>query len=64
MQLDSIDTARCEQEDANSIGILYPGQRMDFILHSSPKDTKQSSIMISLDEEYDCPPLHNTKTSP
>ncbi|CAL5866884.1 uncharacterized protein PFLUO_LOCUS1095 [Penicillium psychrofluorescens] len=51
IQVDSIDTARSEQKDANSIGILYPGQRMDFILHSSPKDSKQSSIMISLDEE-------------
>ncbi|KAJ5625031.1 multicopper oxidase-domain-containing protein [Penicillium lagena] len=51
IQLDSTDTARSEQKDANSIGILYPGQRMDFILHSSPKASKQSSIMISLDEE-------------
>lgn len=46
--MDSIDV---EQEDSNSAGVLYPGQRMDIILRPGP-DKTPSSMTIDLDKEY------------
>lgn len=42
------------QTNVNSAGVLYPGQRMDFILRSPPEvDAKQpSSMTVGLDPEY------------
>lgn len=52
IQVDSLDVQRSEQKDVNSAGILYPGQRMDFILHPQTQRAKvQSSLMVQLDRE-------------
>lgn len=49
IQLDSIDVNPLQQHNSNSIGTLYPGQRMDFIL--GPPQLKKPSMMIQFDEE-------------
>lgn len=52
IQVDSVDVRRSKKEDVNSAGILYPGQRMDFILHpQAPRAKEQSSLMVQLDQE-------------
>jgi hypothetical protein len=54
MQVDSIDVQRPWQQNTNSVGILYPGQRMDFILRPSSQSTdKQSYMTVQLDQEYE-----------
>jgi hypothetical protein len=50
VQLDSNDVE--PQDTANSAGILYPGQRMDFILRSPEGYDRQSSMTVELDPEY------------
>lgn len=50
IQVDSVDVDPLQQHHSNSVGILYPGQRMDFILGSSHQP-KRSSMTIQLDEE-------------
>lgn len=38
---------------ANSVGTLYPGERVDFILEwPSKSQSKYSEIMVQLDKEY------------
>lgn len=52
IQLDCIDVTRPEQEDVNSVGILFPGQRMDFVLRPSTQSShKSSSVMVKMDEQ-------------
>ncbi|GKZ38374.1 hypothetical protein AbraIFM66950_010532 [Aspergillus brasiliensis] len=61
IQVDSIDV---EQQDTDSAGVLYPGQRMDIILHPSHTDTS-SSLTIDLNKEcfrYPNPALASTQT--
>ncbi|RDK43415.1 laccase [Aspergillus phoenicis ATCC 13157] len=61
IQVDSIDV---EQEDSNSAGVLYPGQRMDIILRPGP-DKTPSSMTIDLDKEcfrYPNPALASIQT--
>jgi membrane-bound metal-dependent hydrolase YbcI (DUF457 family) len=53
MQVDSIDVQRPRQRNTNSVGILYPGQRMDFILRPSSQSTnKQSYMTVQLAQKY------------
>ncbi|KAJ5089265.1 multicopper oxidase-domain-containing protein [Penicillium argentinense] len=52
LQVDSVDVERSQQKDVNRVGILYPGQRMDFVLRPSAKEGKgPSSMMVELDQE-------------
>lgn len=57
IQVDSVDVERSEtrreKEDINSLGILYPGQRMDFILRSRQGPGYQPSMRVQLDQEYE-----------
>lgn len=50
IQVDSMDVQRSQHERINSVGILSPGQRMDFILRpdSEPAD-EPSSMTVQLD---------------
>jgi hypothetical protein len=51
LQVDSVDVERPQQEDVNTAGILYPGQRMDFVLRPSAKEEAgSSSMMVKLDQ--------------
>ncbi|GLI79669.1 hypothetical protein PoHVEF18_008008 [Penicillium ochrochloron] len=50
IQVDSIDVKRSQQEDINSAGILFPGQRMDFAIRTSSQQESPSSMMIKLDQ--------------
>ncbi|GKZ85469.1 hypothetical protein AnigIFM56816_011435 [Aspergillus niger] len=58
IQVDSIEV---EQEDSNSAGVLYPGERMDIILRPGP-DKTPSSMTIDLDKEYPNPALASIQT--
>ena len=59
IQVDSVDVERPRDEDINSIGILYPGQRMDFILRSASQySDNEPSMAVQLDQEYE--QIHNT----
>jgi hypothetical protein len=49
IQLDCIDVARPKQEESNSIGKLFPGQRMDFVLRPSTQPSPSSSMMVTID---------------
>jgi hypothetical protein len=54
LQVDSVDVARSKETNINSIGILFPGQRMDFVLRPLlQKSEKQSHMRVQLNEEYD-----------
>jgi hypothetical protein len=53
IQVDSIDVKRSQQENVNSVGILYPGQRMDFVLRTSSTAQSPSSMMVQLDQGSD-----------
>lgn len=50
IQLDGVDVEHSPQEASNSVGILFPGQRMDFILHPS-KVSIGSALMVEVDEQ-------------
>ncbi|KAE8421217.1 multicopper oxidase-domain-containing protein [Aspergillus pseudocaelatus] len=50
IQADSVDVERYQQEDVNSAGVLYPGQRMDFVLRTSSHQESSSSMMVQLDQ--------------
>ena len=51
--MDSIDVARSKETNINSIGILFPGQRMDFVLRPLLQTSeKQSHMRVQLDQEY------------
>lgn len=51
IQVDSVDVEPSHQKNANSVGILFPGQRMDFLLRPSPQRTEEpSSMMVQLDQ--------------
>ncbi|KAJ5167326.1 multicopper oxidase-domain-containing protein [Penicillium canariense] len=66
IQVDSVDVKRSQQEDVNSAGILYPGQRMDFVLHASPQH-EPSTMMVQLDQgcfKYMNPALTPDQTFP
>ncbi|RMJ22435.1 Multicopper oxidase [Aspergillus sp. HF37] len=66
IQLDSNDVEPQDME-ANSAGILYPGQRMDFILRSPEGYDRLSSMTVELDPEcfkYPNPALNSLQTVP
>lgn len=67
IQVDSVDVERSEtpgeEEDINSLGILYPGQRMDFILRSRQDPGYQPSMGVQLDQEYGTPRYPMTMSS-
>ncbi|KAJ5596865.1 multicopper oxidase-domain-containing protein [Penicillium hetheringtonii] len=51
LQVDSVDVERPMDEDINTAGILYPGQRMDFVLRPpTGKETSMSSMTVKLDQ--------------
>lgn len=55
IQLDGVEVESQQQQGVNSVGILFPGQRMDFVLRSpSDMDQRPSSLTVQLDEEYAC----------
>ncbi|CAI7671704.1 unnamed protein product [Penicillium discolor] len=68
LQVDSIDVARSKETNVNSIGILFPGQRMDFVLRPlSQTSEKQSHMMVHLDQygfKYANPALTPDQTFP
>lgn len=43
---------RPKEGDINSLGTLYPGQRMDFVLRSTPGPQDQASMTVHLNQEY------------
>ena len=53
IQVDSIDVKRSQQDNVNSVGMLYPGQRMDFVLRTFPNQQSPSSMMVQLDQGSD-----------
>jgi hypothetical protein len=59
IQVDSVDVERSRAEDINSVGVIYPGQRTDFILRSPSQDSKDEiSMTVQLDQEYERDLLH------
>ncbi|KAF4761668.1 hypothetical protein N7455_003394 [Penicillium solitum] len=68
LQMDSIDVARSKETNVNSIGILFPGQRMDFVLRPLLQTSeKQSHMMVQLDQDgfkYANPALTPDQTFP
>ncbi|KAJ5535332.1 hypothetical protein N7527_001586 [Penicillium freii] len=69
LQVDSVDVARSKEKNVNSIGILFPGQRMDFVLRPSlqTSEKKQSHMRVQLDQDgfkYANPALMPNQTFP
>ncbi|KAJ5883361.1 multicopper oxidase-domain-containing protein [Penicillium subrubescens] len=67
IQVDSIDVKRAEQENVNSAGILFPGQRMDFVIRTASHQESPSSMMVQLDQgcfKYINPALTPDQTFP
>lgn len=68
LQVDSIDVARPKEANINSIGVLFPGQRMDFVLRpllQTPE--RQSHMRVQLDQDgfkYANPALTPDQTFP
>lgn len=51
VHVDSVEVERPQQQDVNSAGILYAGQRMDFILRPPASGwSEMSSMMVQLDQ--------------
>ncbi|KAJ5351712.1 hypothetical protein N7452_000686 [Penicillium brevicompactum] len=51
IQIDSVDVQRPKERDINSLGTLYPGQRMDFVLRSIQGPRDQASMTVHLNQE-------------
>ncbi|KAJ5091272.1 hypothetical protein NUU61_006142 [Penicillium alfredii] len=51
IQVDSVDVELSREKGINSIGTLFPGQRMDFVLRPPQGSGKQSSMTVQLDQE-------------
>ncbi|KAJ5131343.1 CAZyme family AA1 [Penicillium bovifimosum] len=68
LQVDSVDVERSKATDINSVGVLFPGQRMDFIVRPvSGTTAESSSITIQLDKDcfkYPNPALTPDQTFP
>ncbi|KGO38739.1 Multicopper oxidase, type 3 [Penicillium expansum] len=68
LQVDSVDVARSNKTNRNSIGTLFPGQRMDFVLQPLlPISEKQSHMRVRLDQDsfnYANPALTPDQTFP
>ncbi|KAJ9492202.1 hypothetical protein VN97_g1042 [Penicillium thymicola] len=68
LQVDSIDVARSKETNVNSVGILFPGQRMDFVLRPLLQTSeKQSHMRVQLDQDgfkYANPALMPDQTFP
>ncbi|KOS38191.1 hypothetical protein ACN38_g10995 [Penicillium nordicum] len=68
LQVDGIDVARSKETNVNSIGILFPGQRMDFVLRPLLQTSeKQSHMRVQLDQDgfkYANPALTPDQTFP
>ncbi|KAJ5774945.1 hypothetical protein N7457_009841 [Penicillium paradoxum] len=63
LQVDAVDVAPPRETNVNSVGILFPGQRMDFILRPLSRKSKgQSSMMVQLDQ--DCFKYSNPALTP
>lgn len=51
VHVDSVEVDHFQRGDVNSVGVLFPGQRMDFILRSPSQETeKPSAMMVQLDQ--------------
>ncbi|KAJ5933636.1 hypothetical protein N7454_005965 [Penicillium verhagenii] len=64
MSIIGVDSVELDPQEAHSVGVLYPGQRMDLILHV-PVQGKPSALQIKLDTEcfkYPNPALNPTQT--
>ncbi|KAJ5551834.1 CAZyme family AA1 [Penicillium sp. DV-2018c] len=68
LQVDSVDVERPKATDINSVGVLFPGQRMDFIVRPvSQISAEPSSITVKLDQDcfrYPNPALTPDQTFP
>ncbi|KAJ5491343.1 hypothetical protein N7539_002910 [Penicillium diatomitis] len=67
IQVDSIDVQQPPLQKVNSAGVLFPGQRMDFILHSASHSNSSSAMTVKLDEgcfKYINPALTPEQTFP
>ncbi|CAG8005243.1 unnamed protein product [Penicillium salamii] len=51
LQVDSVDVKRPTDQDINSLGTLYPGQRMDFILWPTQDTGRHSPMAVHLNQE-------------
>ncbi|CAG7918927.1 unnamed protein product [Penicillium olsonii] len=51
LQVDSADVQRTKDKDMNSLGTLYPGQRMDFVLIPTEDTKGHSSMTVQLNQE-------------
>ncbi|KAJ5816091.1 hypothetical protein N7447_008324 [Penicillium robsamsonii] len=52
LQVDSVDVTPSEETSINSIGVLFPGQRMDFVLRPLSQPSKNQSYMrVQLDQD-------------
>ena len=54
LQLMSVDANFPVEEStavANSIGVLYPGERADIIIRRMPKSGDDSTLAVALDQE-------------
>ncbi|KAJ5921077.1 hypothetical protein N7466_009403 [Penicillium verhagenii] len=63
MSIIGVDSVEVDPQEAHSVGVLYPGQRMDLILHV-PVQGKPSALTIKLDTEcfkYPNPALNPTQ---
>ncbi|OQE38702.1 hypothetical protein PENCOP_c008G08284 [Penicillium coprophilum] len=68
LQVDSVDVSPQKETNINSVGILFPGQRMDFVLRPlSQPSKKQSHMSVQLDQDsfkYANPVLTPDQTFP
>lgn len=52
LQIDSVDVKRPTDQTINSLGTLYPGQRMDFVLWPTQDTGHHSPMAVRLNQEY------------
>ncbi|KAK2747994.1 hypothetical protein FQN57_001585 [Myotisia sp. PD_48] len=68
VQIDGgIEVRPSTKRKANSIGILYPGQRTDFVIRNVLPKSRRSSVTVELDPEcfnFPNPALTDTQTFP
>ncbi|KAJ5365689.1 hypothetical protein N7517_008575, partial [Penicillium concentricum] len=68
LQVDSVDVTTSKEANINSIGVLFPGQRMDFVLQPLLRPSKkQSHMRVQLDQDsfkYNNPALTPDQTFP
>ncbi|KAI2791087.1 hypothetical protein POX_c03942 [Penicillium oxalicum] len=67
VQVDSIDAEQPQLENTNSVGVLFPGQRLDLIIHPRPDRGSSSAVTVKLDQgcfKYINPALTPEQTFP